>query len=379
MTATTQCILELQNKATYYKHTRLIPTLDTCSTVVKSDIVVPTSLCDAVNYAFTELISSSAESPDWHPGSDEKVLDFVHPSLHPLVYGRTRAIQSEIVGIDNAVDLWAGKGDIIPKDDDDRSTIQLEPTYGYHTMPRRFWSKNYQWLPANVCFENDSKRVKITSYINNLHPKEHAEIYGTLEHLIGASIPLWDQCLKLEKNGLHGPGRTGSRFTRPKNVHDDSPNCWNPQRPRSEIEQQLAEFADEEGYIDASDEDCVAGLTWLQTREPVLTEPDTFTNIDYAVESSLRQRFEETGLQVIVKIASIELKPEKPEFEGGSWHVEGQMNERICATALYYADCENVTSSYLSFRQPTDHDEVAFHDNAQVCPSAMCFISNFQS
>lgn len=30
-----------------------------------------------------------------------------------------------------------------------------------------------------------------------------------------------------------------------------------------------------------------------------------------------------TTLQVIVKIASIELTPEKPEFPGGSWHVEG--------------------------------------------------------
>jgi hypothetical protein len=29
---------------------------------------------------------------DWHPGSDEKVLDLVHPSLFPLVYGRTRAL-----------------------------------------------------------------------------------------------------------------------------------------------------------------------------------------------------------------------------------------------------------------------------------------------
>jgi hypothetical protein len=29
------------------------------------------------------------------------------------------------------------------------------------------------------------------------------------------------------------------------------------------------------------------------------------------------------------------------------------MNEHICATALYYLDSENVTSSNLSFRTPT--------------------------
>jgi Protein of unknown function (DUF4246) len=33
--------------------------------------------------------------------------------------------------------------------------------------------------------------------------------------------------------------------------------------------------------------------------------------------------------------------------------IEGQMNERICATALYYLDSENVTPSDLSFRMQT--------------------------
>lgn len=32
------------------------------------------------------------------------------------------------------------------------------------------------------------------------------------------------------------------------------------------------------------------------------------------------------------------------------------MNERICATALYYVDCENVTQSRLNFRMKTSPD-----------------------
>lgn len=31
------------------------------------------------------------------------------------------------------------------------------------------------------------------------------------------------------------------------------------------------------------------------------------------------------------------------------------MNERICATALYYLDSENITPSKLSFRMQTSH------------------------
>lgn len=54
---------------------------------------------------------------------------------------------------------------------------------------------------------------------------------------------------------------------------------------------------------------------------------------------------------MIVKLASICLTPEKPTYEGGSWHVEGMADEAIVATAIYYASCENVTASSLAFRQ----------------------------
>ena len=59
--------------------------------------------------------------------------------------------------------------------------------------------------------------------------------------------------------------------------------------------------------------------------------------------------------------------PEKPEYKGGSWHVEGMLNERIVASGIYYYDQEcvtiqtswgpalthifrNITSSELAFR-----------------------------
>ena len=37
-----------------------------------------------------------------------------------------------------------------------------------------------------------------------------------------------------------------------------------------------------------------------------------------------------------------------------NWEYEG--NERICASALYYLDSENVTTSHLSFRMQTSSD-----------------------
>ena len=54
------------------------------------------------------------------------------------------------------------------------------------------------------------------------------------------------------------------------------------------------------------------------------------------------------NLKVIVKLINIELTPEiNPVYAGGSWHVEGGINEDIIATVLYYYDVENITESKL--------------------------------
>jgi len=71
----------------------------------------------------------------------------------------------------------------------------------------------------------------------------------------------------------------------------------------------------------------------------------------------LQRDYGHRGLQVIVKLANIELTPDKPEYEGGTWHVEGQLNEHICATALYYYDSENISSSRIAFRQQSSTDD----------------------
>jgi hypothetical protein len=62
-------------------------------------------------------------------------------------------------------------------------------------------------------------------------------------------------------------------------------------------------------------------LKWREIRDPVLMEPFDFEPVTYKVQRNLRKRFKDTGLQVIVKMASIELTPEKPDFPAGGWHV----------------------------------------------------------
>jgi hypothetical protein len=62
-------------------------------------------------------------------------------------------------------------------------------------------------------------------------------------------------------------------------------------------------------------------MKWKNVRDAILPEPDNMTEVDYVCKESIREKFKATGLQVIVKMATIELTPEKPDFPMGGWHV----------------------------------------------------------
>lgn len=146
------------------------------------------------------------------------VQDLVHPSMYPLVYGRSRVLKEEVVGVGDAIETWAGKGEIIPKNHVKASQLRAQHSYnvGGGEVPPEFWSETYQWLPANVAFRDDGT-VRFTSYINNLHPTKHADIYGTIEKLIETALPAWDQCLAIAAGyeQRDGAGRVESRFGPP--------------------------------------------------------------------------------------------------------------------------------------------------------------------
>jgi hypothetical protein len=130
----------------------------------------------------------------------------------------------------------------------------------------------------------------------------------------------------------------------------------------------------ERGYY-TTDEGYKAEDRWREAREPIHPPLTAFATgkVDYDVEEgkTLREQFKDTGLQIIVKMASIELTPEKPEFAPGGWHVEGQMNEHIVGTALYYLDSENITDSHLEFRTLTSSDQYDEYPVGQQCFSWM--------
>lgn len=68
--------------------------------------------------------------------------------------------------------------------------------------------------------------------------------------------------------------------------------------------------------------------------------PVPFVPLDFDEETGvvLETDFAEKGLQVIVKLANIQLTPEKPNYDGGSWHVEGQLVSSFHPFLIHHSD-----------------------------------------
>lgn len=312
---------ELRAKATLYKMSGMIPVLDVDHGVLKSDVAIPTKLKRDLKRGVQVLEMVSEHQKDWHPGSDEKVLDLVHPSLFPLVYEQSRILTHSTIGLHDCLESIS-KGDVIP-----------DPmSYPYLTcaqtpeLYKDLWSTRFQWLPCDVSFP-DGENARIDSYINNLHPTDHEGLYHTIEEIITLAVPFFN--LACQMTGLQRISCQSVNWNLPPGVDPEPP----------------ADFdGHEENYYDEIKE----------LRIYDRPEPEAFENLAI-ISEEVDNKFHFLGeqdkkLQIIVKLANIQLTPEKSSYEGGSWHIEGQLNERIVATAIYYYDNDNITDSYLSFR-----------------------------
>ena len=85
----------------------------------------------------------------------------------------------------------------------------------------------------------------------------------------------------------------------------------------------------------------------------------------------LKKEFWNIGLQMILHVREINLDPQTPSYQGEEWHVQGRMNERICATATYVYSSHNTTAASLSFRRRINAEEAMLaKDSIQSPPWA---------
>ena len=336
-----QCMAELREKAEKFKKTNLIAVMDAEATVVKSDSMVSPELTGALKRGVQPLENVPEHKKDWHPGQEGTVLDLVHPSMCPLIYGRSRVLPSGTVPLKNC-SQYSGEGEVVPEE------TELES----HTLELNGWGNNvslpawgsFQWLPADIQFGTDGT-ASIRSYVNSLHPTKNAELYPVLEQFVDQAVPLWNEALSWfhDRIRIKVDHCSDEDFFIPEGMKYDG---------ASDHSEDSDFWWDDDGYRDWKENNRV-----IRHREPeayISFEENVAKHPEGAKPIDLRKKFANSGLQVIFKLANILLTPENPEYEGGSWHVEGALNEHICATALYYYDQENITDSYLSFRQSID-------------------------
>ena len=84
-------ISELRDKAEFYKQTGGTIVVYEFG-IIKSDFAVP----EATRLALMNAVHVLEEiTPvDYHPESDNRVVDLIHPSTFPLVYGQSRILRN---------------------------------------------------------------------------------------------------------------------------------------------------------------------------------------------------------------------------------------------------------------------------------------------
>lgn len=293
-------IQELQWKATKYQNTGIVTAYDTG--VVKSDIVIPKDLQQRLREAVNRL--EAASEMDYHPGSDMKVVDLVHPSLFPLIYGRSRVLRDTIIGVEDCFSS-TGQGELLELPNEQQLAAIGISAVG----PLNPYSATFQWLPCNVEFTPDGQ-ARIASYINNLHPTKHSDLYKIIEEVLTRTISLWNISLSCKNTFEYRIPVEESEYV------SDEP------KPQNETPGVYSEAF--RARRDA----------WLDRRRVKIPEPGQFEppKEKPTGKADLHAQFKDKGLQVIVKLANIELTPERPEYEGGSWHIEGQL---VCHSTAF--------------------------------------------
>lgn len=409
------CLAELRHKASRFEEAQFVRLMDAGAAACKSDTLVSESLRVALRDGIAPLLEESKARQDHDPS--QVLLELVDPMLFPLIYGKSLVLMDG-----GQVDLLkcfesCGSGEPAPPQPDKRKdALKVQKnieewrwcTFGSHTKEEIGffrWSATFQMLPCEVQFGESGTDVYIKSYINNLHPVRYKALYGSIEKLISAAIKPWNECLiKGEKarwpirirtfgmtwepqypnsvidalkrddgtEAFNDAMRDAERFLRlpdrgsnePAELPEDwDKSVWDTTYHLDRSWPDKYELHYPEPGVSFSYDDWKLGRIGAPIRAKKTWKGDAATPPvpDHEFYSiNLEDTFREQGLQVIVRIGSMELTPDQPSFTD-NWHQDSLLNEHVVATAIYYYDIENVTESSISFRQRARLDESDYH------------------
>lgn len=315
---------ELKFKAMIYEMTQAVGLYN--GDITKSDTNIPSPLLERLGKELQILDHSEPELQFFHPGTMQKQRDLLAIALYPLIYGKTRILTDRTIGLDEAL-RHAGQGEVIaePKETgitrEDmswrvaaRSDIQVRP-----------FNRNFQALPADLELGDDD-RWHIVSYINNLHPVKHRNIYGIIEEAFNCIVPQFNMTMTPLKDMLHSRARIEYNKAEyhpiPKSVLDREPQI-RLKEARSEFEERYENWRQEN--FKAVQPDVGIFIPWAVPPGLMKKLPEDLPSavrIERGV--SLNKDYRDRGLQVITRILGVDLDPADPYFQT-DWHVDGQM------------------------------------------------------
>lgn len=274
-----KCVIsELQHRAEHFQETKAVMVFDAC---VKSDNVIPSHLREALVRAAHTLEENQPAYKSEELKSFRKV-DLVDPNYVPLIYGRSRILTDRHVGLQDCIPV-AGAGETLSV------CVICHPDGPWYDT-------GYQQLPCDISLLDG--RCQIVSYINDAHPVHHQGLYFVIEEILTRVVPLLNEALAYHESRL-----------------------------RIELPQNLNESADNYGFEIMFGED--AGFcNWSNSNGAELPEPFSESQNPISGDdkgaNSLQMKLQDRGLQIIVRIESVELTPAKPEMAEDEWHLEGQ-------------------------------------------------------
>lgn len=315
---------ELKFKAMIYEMTQAVGLYN--GDITKSDTNIPSPLLERLGKELQVLDYSEPELQFFHPGTMRKQRDLLAIALYPLIYGKSRILTDRTIGLDEAL-RHAGQGEVIaePKETgitrEDmswrvaaRSDIQVRP-----------FNRHFQALPADLEL-GDDERWHIVSYINNLHPVKHRNIYRIIEEVFNCIVPQFNMTMTPLKDMLHSRARIEYNKAEyhpiPKSVLDREPQI-KLNEAQSEFEERYENWRQEN--FKAVQPDVGIFIPWAVPPGLMKKLPEDLPSavrIERGV--SLNKDYKDRGLQVITRILAVDLDPADPYFQT-DWHVDGQM------------------------------------------------------
>ncbi|EPE02707.1 hypothetical protein F503_04056 [Ophiostoma piceae UAMH 11346] len=352
-------------------------------------------------------------------GSAHLVRTLVDPLAFPLVFGRTPVLQQGgAVALDDILGLYAGA----EKAPYPESVVcsKTKKTFTFSdgsTSKKKVWCEKYQGLPCEVAFTADNRitgtstAVRITSYINGLHPGQR-EIYTIIEQVLSRCIQPWNDCLvrghhdAYDQDNHDQLGCVSARIITfgiqwinelPSWVTAfNIPPPWKPDPNfvlppvKSDLWQLALKYLKRPGCVDPDDwlADWAPGdsRTWNLLLEKAdrlekfkHPEPGTAFSyddwktgqhgdraiVDRVPVKMIQEELSATDELCQLRNASLLLAKcltknepveEDEQSDTDGWRLAGRLNERVVAVAVFVFDADNVTAPLISFRQRTGVD-----------------------